>query len=61
MYPEMSDNNPKSTIRHQIDENLKRIYDEALQEEIPDQLSTLLEQLRQKLAATDEGDERKKS
>ena len=48
MYPDMSDSNPKSKIRTQINENLKRIYDETLQEQIPDRLTQLLEQLRQK-------------
>jgi Anti-sigma factor NepR len=55
MYSDMSDSNPKSKIRNQIDENLKRIYDETLQEQIPDRLSLLLEQLRQKSAGTDDG------
>ncbi|MGV8984721.1 MAG: NepR family anti-sigma factor [Cypionkella sp.] len=44
----MSDSNPKSSIRHQIDENLKLIYAETLNEQIPDKLTKLLEQLRQK-------------
>lgn len=48
MYSDMSENNPKSKFRDQIDENLKRIYDETLNEEIPDKLTLLLEQLRQK-------------
>jgi hemerythrin-like domain-containing protein len=48
MYADMPDSNPKSKIRDQIDENLKRIYDETLQEEIPDRLTKLLEELRQK-------------
>jgi len=48
MYADMPDSNPKSRIRAQIDENLKRIYDETLQEEIPDRLTKLLEELRQK-------------
>jgi Anti-sigma factor NepR len=48
MYSDMSESNPKSTIRTQIDENLKRIYDETLQEQIPDRLTLLLEQLRAK-------------
>jgi hemerythrin-like domain-containing protein len=52
MYSGMPDSNPKSKVRHQIDENLKRIYDETLKEEIPDRLTQLLEQLRQK--ATDD-------
>ncbi len=50
MYAGMSDNNPKSKIRDQIDENLKRIYDETLKEEIPDRLTQLLDQLRKKSA-----------
>ncbi len=48
MYSDMSENNPKSKFRDQIDENLKRIYDETLKEEIPDKLTLLLEQLRKK-------------
>ncbi|MFZ1469433.1 MAG: NepR family anti-sigma factor [Paracoccaceae bacterium] len=35
-------------MKRQIDENLKRIYDETLQEEVPDRFKQLLEQLRQK-------------
>ncbi len=50
MYAGMSDSNPKSKIRDQIDENLKRIYDETLKEEIPDKLTQLLDQLRKKSA-----------
>jgi hemerythrin-like domain-containing protein len=48
MYAGMPDINPKSKVRDQIDENLKRIYDETLKEEIPDRLTQLLEQLRKK-------------
>ena len=32
MYSDMSDSNPKSKIRNQIDENLKRVYSAALAE-----------------------------
>jgi hypothetical protein len=53
MYSDMPDSNPKSKIRHQIDENLKRIYDETLNEQIPDRLTLLLEQLRRKSGGTD--------
>lgn len=38
----------KSGIREQIDENLRRVYQEALQEEVPDRFKELLERLRQK-------------
>ncbi|MCB1381039.1 MAG: hypothetical protein KDK89_22125 [Alphaproteobacteria bacterium] len=40
--------NRTEELRAQIDENLKRVYQEALQEEIPDRFAALLEQLRQK-------------
>lgn len=39
-----------STARQQIDENLRRVYQEALQDEVPDRFKVLLEQLRQKEA-----------
>jgi len=50
MYSDMADSNPKSTIRQQINENLRRIYDETLNEQLPDKLTQLLDQLRQKTA-----------
>jgi hypothetical protein len=34
-------------LRAQIDENLKRVYDEALNSEVPGRFKELLEQLRQ--------------
>lgn len=37
-----------SKLQQQIDENLKRVYQEALEEQIPDRFKDLLEQLRQK-------------
>ena len=55
MYSDMSESNPRSKIRDQIDENLKRIYDETLNEAIPDRLTQLLEQLRRKTTAGDAG------
>lgn len=56
MYSDMTDNNQKARIRSQIDDNLKRIYDETLQEQIPDRLTMLLDQLRQKLGTAPEDD-----
>lgn len=50
MYSDMAENNPKSKVRRHIDENLRRIYDETLNEKIPDKLAQLLEQLRQRTA-----------
>ena len=45
----MPDNTDKSKVRLQIDENLKRIYDETLQQQVPDHLMQLLAQLRAKV------------
>ncbi len=39
----------------QIDENLKRVYQEALQEELPDRFMDLLNQLKAKDSNTTEG------
>lgn len=45
------DDNRKAALRNQIDENLRRIYDAALQEEVPESLKMLLQQLRDSTAA----------
>jgi hypothetical protein len=42
----MAGQNRKSSLRAQIDENLKRVYQDALEQEIPDRLKELLEKLR---------------
>lgn len=57
MYSDMAESDTRSKIRDQIDENLKRIYDETLHEAIPDRLTQLLEQLRRKTSgeADDDG------
>ena len=57
MYSDMAESDTRSKIRNQIDENLKRIYDETLHEAIPDRLTQLLEQLRRKTSgeADDDG------
>ena len=57
MYSDMSENNPKSHVRRHIDENLKRIYDETLNEQVPDALTRLLEQLRLKTAPEPSSDD----
>ncbi len=43
----MSETDKKARLREQIDENLRRVYQEALEQEIPDRFKALLEQLRQ--------------
>ena len=48
MYVEMADNKGKSRLHQQIDENLKRVYEEALSEDIPDRFKDLIAQLRAK-------------
>jgi hemerythrin-like domain-containing protein len=58
MYFDMSKQNPRSKVQDQIDENLKRIYDETLKEELPDRLTQLLEQLRQKSGAKTDDDQK---
>ncbi|MBV0913685.1 NepR family anti-sigma factor [Anianabacter salinae] len=37
----------KSNIRRQIDENLRRVYDETVTEDVPDRFVQLLQQLKQ--------------
>jgi hypothetical protein len=41
-------NKQDSKVRAEIDANLKRVYGEALNEAVPDRLTQLLEELRQK-------------
>lgn len=38
----------KSKVTQQIDENLKRVYDTALSEEVPDKFLDLIAQLKAK-------------
>lgn len=45
--PKQEDAVPTEVAR-QIDENLKRLYNDVGDEELPDKLMSLLEQLRQK-------------
>ncbi len=44
----MSSEEKSAKLQNQIDENLKRVYQEALQEQVPDRFTELLAQLRQK-------------
>ncbi len=48
MMSDMTRPQQKSSLQQQIDENLKRVYDEALKEEIPDRFLQLLAQLKEK-------------
>lgn len=44
----MASRRPKSNVDRQIDENLKRVYDEALSEEIPPKFLELIKKLKEK-------------
>lgn len=39
---------PGQDLREQIDMNLRRVYQDAVEEEIPDRFRLLIEQLREK-------------
>lgn len=56
----MSEDQRKSILEKQIDENLKRVYDRAVQEEIPDKLLQLLQQLKAQDGAGQKPQERPK-
>ncbi len=43
---DMATDKPKANLRKDIDENLKRVYEDALKQEIPDRFKRLLEQLK---------------
>lgn len=53
MLEQMKDKREKPTLRHTIEENLRKVYQDLLQEEVPDRFKLLLEELRQKQTATD--------
>ncbi|MCL7465184.1 NepR family anti-sigma factor [Phaeovulum sp. NW3] len=44
----MAERKSNARLKEQIDENLKRVYEEALNEEIPDRFKQLLAQLKAK-------------
>ena len=46
MYCAMTAERDKSKVHEEIDRNLKRVYEEALNQEIPDRFKKLLEQLK---------------
>lgn len=39
---------PKAQLRREIDENLKRVFQSALDQDVPDRFKKLLEQLKAK-------------
>ncbi len=48
MYHDMAVDPTKSRLKEQIDENLRRAYEDALKEQVPDRFKQLLEQLKDK-------------
>ena len=48
MMEEMTGEKPKSDLRKDIDENLRRVFEDALKDEIPDRFKDLLAQLKAK-------------
>jgi hypothetical protein len=48
MFEDSQGNTSKARLREQINENLKRVYEDALKEEIPDRFKVLLQQLKAK-------------
>lgn len=46
MYGNMASDTSKDKIQTQIEANLKRVYDDALNEPVPDRFTALLDQLR---------------
>ena len=44
----MAEQKPKSSLRQDIDENLKRVYEDALEQDVPDRFKQLLAQLKAK-------------
>lgn len=48
MYEAMTDKTDRPKVQAMIDENLRRVYDDALKEEVPDRFKDLIAKLRQK-------------
>ena len=48
LHVEMSDDKGKNRLHQQIDENLRKVYEEALSEEIPDRFKDLIARLKAK-------------
>lgn len=48
MMEEMSGEKPKTDLRQDIDENLRRVFQDALKDDIPDRFKDLLAELKAK-------------
>lgn len=45
---EVSREKPKSRVDQQIDENLRRVFEDVAKEDVPDRFKQLLKQLKEK-------------
>lgn len=45
---DLAQDKQSSTVREEINANLKRVYSDALNEDVPDRLKQLIEELRRK-------------
>ena len=50
----MTSDPKKTSIERQIEENLKRVYDEVLKQEVPDRFHDLIAQLKAKESNKDD-------
>lgn len=50
----MAPKKQKSSVDRQIDENLKRVFNDDLQQELPDKFLSLIEQLKTKESGEDD-------
>lgn len=51
---QMASKHQKSNVKRQIDENLKRVYDDALSEDVPDKFLELIKKLKSAEAKSDD-------
>ena len=51
----MKHSSEKVSLQAQIDDNLKRVYQEALEQDVPDRFKVLLEELRKKESKNERG------
>jgi 5'-deoxynucleotidase YfbR-like HD superfamily hydrolase len=55
----MKDKREKPTLKATIEENLQKVYQELLQEEVPDRFKQLLAELRQRQSAPSDAEDGK--
>ncbi|AWB50514.1 hypothetical protein HYN69_18035 (plasmid) [Gemmobacter aquarius] len=57
MLGRMSDKKDKPALRNSIEENLRKVYQELMDEEVPDRFKQLLAQLKDSQIASAENDD----